>query len=185
MSDPGDIVESQPERAFLWELPTEADTLALGASLMEFLQPGMVIDLVGELGAGKTTLVRGLLRAAGVGGPVRSPTYTLVELYTVSRLSFHHFDFYRFSDPDEFLEAGLDEYFDGRAVCLLEWPERARPHVPHADLTIVLEADPAGAGRRARLHAESAMGQQCLTALMGRGGPGPACQPPAGSCGPR
>lgn len=185
MSDPGDIVESQPERAFQWKLPTEADTLALGASLMECLQPGMIIDLVGGLGAGKTTLVRGLLRAAGVDGPVRSPTYTLVELYTVSRLSFHHFDFYRFSDPDEFLDAGLDEYFDGRAVCLLEWPDRARPHVPRADLTIVLELGPAGVGRHARLRAESAMGRQCLTELVGRSGPSTACNTPPTRSGPR
>jgi tRNA threonylcarbamoyladenosine biosynthesis protein TsaE len=89
-------------------LPSEADTLAVGAQLAAQLVPGTVIWLEGDLGAGKTTLVRGLLRAAGETGAVKSPTYTLVELHAVSGLNFYHFDFYRFNAPEEYLDAGLD-----------------------------------------------------------------------------
>ena len=79
---------------FTLALPSEADTLALGAAMVAHLTPGMVLWLEGDLGAGKTTLVRGLLRAVGETGPVKSPTYTLVELHVVSGLNFYHFDFY-------------------------------------------------------------------------------------------
>jgi tRNA threonylcarbamoyl adenosine modification protein YjeE len=94
-------------------LPGEADTLAFGARLAAHLAPGSVVWLEGDLGAGKTTLVRGLLRAAGETGPVKSPTYTLVEVHVVSGLNFYHFDFYRFNQAEEYLDAGLDEYFSG------------------------------------------------------------------------
>jgi tRNA threonylcarbamoyladenosine biosynthesis protein TsaE len=111
-------------------LPDEADTLALGATLAAHLAPGSVVWLEGDLGAGKTTLVRGLLRAAGETGPVKSPTYTLVEVHVVSGLNFYHFDFYRFNQAEEYLDAGLDEYFSGSGVCLVEWPDKAAPYLP-------------------------------------------------------
>jgi tRNA threonylcarbamoyl adenosine modification protein YjeE len=95
-------------------LPEETDTLELGAALAPCLEPGLTIYLRGELGAGKTTLVRGMLRALGHEGPVRSPTYALVEVYELSRLHLHHFDFYRFRDPREWSDAGFRESFDGR-----------------------------------------------------------------------
>jgi tRNA threonylcarbamoyladenosine biosynthesis protein TsaE len=94
-------------------LPGEADTLAFGARLAAHLAPGSVVWLEGDLGAGKTTLVRGLLRAAGETGPVKSPTYALVEVHVISGLNFYHFDFYRFNQAEEYLDAGLDEYFSG------------------------------------------------------------------------
>src|SRR5215218_3925255 len=92
-------------------LPDEAATLALGAALAHSLEPGLVIFLRGELGAGKTTFARGILRALGHTGPVRSPTYALVEVYEVSRLHLHHFDFYRFADPREWIDAGFRDTF--------------------------------------------------------------------------
>jgi len=145
-------------------LPDEAATLALGAALAASLSRGAVVHLCGDLGAGKTTLVRGLLRGLGYAGNVRSPTYTLVELYAISSLDLYHFDFYRFSQPEEYLDAGLDEYFAGDGICLVEWPDRAEPYVPAPDLRITLLV--ADGGRTAHLVALSANGEQCLTKLQ-------------------
>ena len=143
-------------------LPDEDATLALGAALAEAVEPGMVIYLEGDLGAGKTTLVRGLLRAAGHRGAVKSPTYTLVEVYELSRLDFHHFDFYRFHDPREWIDAGFRESFNGRIVSLIEWPRKAQGLLPPADLEIALE--PSRTGRSASLRSSSPAG----AALLGR-----------------
>lgn len=153
-------------RPCVLHLPDEAATLALGGLLAGVLTRPAVVYLCGDLGAGKTTLVRGLLRALGYEKSVRSPTYTLVELYAISRLDFYHFDFYRFTSPDEFLDAGLDEYFGGRGVCLVEWPERAAPHLPAADLRITLSVVPDG--RRARIDGLSEEGERCLKNLAPR-----------------
>ncbi len=144
-------------------LPDEAATLALGARLAAVLEPGLTIYLRGELGAGKTTLVRGILRALGHEGPVKSPTYALVELYDVSRLHLHHFDFYRFHDPREWIDAGFRESFNGRTVSLIEWPERAGGSLPPADVEIALELH--ASGRNAALTSSSVAGQKCLTLL--------------------
>src|SRR5213592_4396070 len=118
MTHPPD--HSQPPVKAHWasiHLPDEGATAGLG--------PGMRIYLRGDLGSGKTTLIRGLLRALGVKDTVKSPRYALVELYVVSRLNLYHFDFYRFLDAREFEEAGLADAFRGEGVCLVEWPERA------------------------------------------------------------
>ena len=141
-------------------LPDEPATLALGAALGRALEPGLVVYLRGELGAGKTTLVRGALRALGHRGPVKSPTYALVEVYEVSRLHLHHFDFYRFHDPREWIDAGFRESFDGLNVSLVEWPEKAAGMLPPADLEIALALH--GTGRNAELTSSSKAGQRCL-----------------------
>ena len=127
----------------------------------------MVIWLDGDLGAGKTTLVRALLCGLGHDGPVKSPTYTLVEVYVVSSIYLYHFDFYRFNEPEEFEDAGLGEYFRENAVCLVEWPEKAAGYVPQADLGLVFSfpADAADSGRRLELFARSEVGQRCLKEL--------------------
>ena len=144
-------------------LPDETATLALGAALAPRVEPGLVVTLRGELGAGKTTLVRGLLRALGHAGRVKSPTYALVEVYEVSRLSLYHFDFYRFHDPSEWIDAGFRDVFNGRNICLIEWPERAGGQLPPADLEIALETKEPG--RLATLTALSPMGERLLAAL--------------------
>jgi tRNA threonylcarbamoyladenosine biosynthesis protein TsaE len=146
-------------------LDDEAATLELGALLAGVLRAGLKIYLSGELGAGKTTLVRGLLRALGYQGRVKSPTFTLVELYQLSRLDLYHFDFYRFEDPREWIDAGFREAFGTTAVCLVEWPEKAAGQLPAADLRIRLEH--ADAGRRVQLAADTDEGRQCLERLIG------------------
>ena len=144
-------------------LPAEADTLALGAALAPCLKPGMVVYLIGELGAGKTTLARGVLRALGHTGRVKSPSYALVEPYTISRLYLYHFDFYRFTDPREWAEAGFREYFNPDSVCLVEWPENAAGRIPPADLTI--EITTAGAGRQVQVGSGTEAGDLCVERL--------------------
>jgi tRNA threonylcarbamoyladenosine biosynthesis protein TsaE len=141
-------------------LADESATEALGARVGQMLTPGIVIWLTGDLGAGKTTLTRGLLRALGHAGAVKSPTYTLLEPYVVSKMALYHFDFYRFSEPQEFLDAGLEEYFAEDAVCLVEWADKACPFVPPADIEISLQVD--GDGRRAVCRGMSERGRACL-----------------------
>ena len=134
----------------------------------------MVVWLEGDLGAGKTALVRGLLRAAGVKEAVKSPTYTLVEVHVVSGLNFYHFDFYRFNQAEEYLDAGLDEYFSGSGICLVEWPDKAAPYLPAADIRIELRVDPGDEGRIARIAAASDKGRTCLAGVMSSSSPRPA-----------
>ena len=144
-------------------LDGEADTIALGNTIGRALAPAMVIYLRGELGAGKTTLARGVLRALGYTGKVKSPTYTLVELYNLSKLYLYHFDFYRLEDPHGWIDAGFREYFTNESVCLVEWPEKASGSLPPADLEVRLEIE--GAGRIATLIANTDAGRRCLSAL--------------------
>lgn len=150
--------------SFAAHLGDEADTERAGAALAEGLSAGLVVYLVGDLGAGKTTLVRGCLRALGHAGKVKSPTYTLIEPYTVSRLDLYHFDFYRFSTPDEFLEAGLEEYFAGQGACLVEWPDKAAPHVPPADMEVRLAVR--DAGREIEVSGRTEHGRKCALTML-------------------
>lgn len=139
-------------------LPDEAATLALGARLAKVLKPGWVVYLRGDLGAGKTTLVRGILRALGYVGRVKSPTYTLVESYELSRFILQHYDLYRMIDPREWLDAGFRDDCNAGTLCLVEWPEKARGLLPRPDLEIRLEM--AGAGRKASIEALSAKARE-------------------------
>jgi tRNA threonylcarbamoyladenosine biosynthesis protein TsaE len=144
-------------------LAGEADTLALGEKIAGFVGHGMFIALHGNLGSGKTTLTRGLLRGLGFAEKVKSPTYTLVEHYKLSTIDLYHFDFYRFNKASELSDAGFRDYFEGHNVCVLEWPERASEFLPAADLDIQLTIE--GEGRRARIDAATKKGKTCLTQL--------------------
>jgi tRNA threonylcarbamoyladenosine biosynthesis protein TsaE len=158
-----------PDGTLRLPLADEAATDALARRLAAELGPGTVVWLSGGLGAGKTTLVRALLRALGHTGTVRSPTFTLLEPYNLPRFPVYHFDFYRFSSADEWREAGFDEYFGGDGACLVEWPELAGPDLPDPDLALRLDfaegdADGTGHARVATLEARGEAGRRCLSA---------------------
>ncbi len=119
------------------ELPDAGATLDWGAALGIELGNELVY-LRGELGAGKTTLARGILRGLGHAGPVKSPTYTLLEPYDLGHREILHFDFYRIVDPEELEFIGIDDLMGSAALKLIEWPERARDRLPAPDLDIWL-----------------------------------------------
>ncbi len=146
-----------------FDLPDEVATLALGAHLGRALAPGLSLWLRGDLGAGKTTLTRGVLRELGFAGRVKSPTYTLVELYELSRFNLYHFDLYRFTDPDEWEDAGFREYFNAASVCLVEWPEKAGERLPQPDVQVWFEIP--DAGRSVRIEALTEAGRACMNRL--------------------
>lgn len=143
-------------------LPDEAATLALGAALAASLAPGDVVHLHGDLGAGKTTLVRGLIQRLLPGARVRSPTYTLVEPYSTPAFEILHLDLYRLASPDELDALGVRESV-GEAVILAEWPERGAGVLPGADLRIMLAH--VGDGRSARIEASGPRGVALAEAL--------------------
>ena len=103
-----------------------------------------IIYLEGELGAGKTTFARGVIQHFGISSRVKSPTYTLVEPYTIRGIRIYHFDFYRLSDPEELEYIGARDYFGEGALCLIEWPERGQPLVPPPDLTVRISFESIG-----------------------------------------
>ena len=115
------------------------DTEQLGARLAARVRDGAVIHLRGQLGAGKTTLTRGFLRALGHAGTVKSPTFTLVEPYVIGDLHIYHFDLYRMNDPEELEAIGIRDYCENRAICLFEWPELGGAAVPAADIDLCIE----------------------------------------------
>ena len=119
-------------------LETPEDTEALGAALWQALPAKCLLYLYGELGAGKTTLVRGLLRAAGHLGAVKSPTYTLVEEYEIGSRRLFHFDLYRLKDPEELEWMGMDDYLKQDALCCIEWPQMGQGFLPAADIELKL-----------------------------------------------
>lgn len=131
-------------------LADEDATLEFAASLVPLLEGDPVVFLRGQLGAGKTTLVRGILRALGHHGLVKSPTYTLLEPYEVDGRVIYHFDLYRIGAGDELEFIGIDELLDAPGIKLIEWPERGAGRLPPPDLEIYLGLE--GEGRRVELH---------------------------------
>ncbi len=148
-------------------LKEEADTCTLGTALAGILEKGLNIYLKGELGAGKTTLTRALLRATGYQGKVKSPTYTLVEPYRImvnnEPVDLLHFDLYRMGCAEEFLDAGFRESFNGSAIHLIEWAENADSLLEPPDIVIALAFH--GTGREAVLSSVSPKGEYCLNKL--------------------
>lgn len=118
------------------------------------------VHLLGDLGAGKTTLTRGILRAFGHAGAVKSPTYTLVEAYEFAARTVYHFDLYRLGDAEELEYMGIRDYFSANTLCLIEWPARGEGVLPAPDL--VIDISVAGEGRRIELHTSAA----AITALL-------------------
>lgn len=131
-------------------LRSSEETEHFGAELWRLLPSKAVIFLHGDLGAGKTTLVRGLLRAAGFLGAIKSPTYALVEEYTVGNQKIFHFDLYRLTDPEELEWIGINEYFDQNSLCFVEWPTKGEGFLPRPDYEISLLNQ--GLGRQLTMH---------------------------------
>lgn len=141
----------------------EEAMLALGARLAALTEGRGTLYLHGDLGAGKTTLSRGIIRGLGHVGAVKSPTFTLVEPYEIGACKVFHFDLYRLADPEELEFMGIRDYFEDAALCLIEWPERGVGVLPKADLDITIAAQ-AGA-RSLSLRPQGARGESWCAAL--------------------
>jgi tRNA threonylcarbamoyladenosine biosynthesis protein TsaE len=144
-------------------LHSEEETLQFGEAIAKGLQPGTFCSLEGTLGAGKTCISRGILRGMGHIGHVKSPTYPLVEIYSLEISTVYHFDFYRITNPIEILEAGFRDMFSGTNICLVEWAEKGQGVIPTPDITISLTFNQDS--RNVSVNAISQLGQQCLEEL--------------------
>lgn len=142
------------------ELNDEAETLSCSERFSSILVSGLNIYLHGDLGAGKTTFVRGVLHGLGHVGKVKSPTYTLVEPYIISMKNVYHFDLYRFTSEDEWDAAGFREYFNPQSICMIEWPEKAEHVLPPPDIHVQLSLY--NGGRQIKFSTDSVLGKQCL-----------------------
>ena len=136
---------------------------ALAASMAAVAPASLLVFLSGELGAGKTTFVRGFLRHLGHTGAVKSPTYTLVEPYSLGSNNIYHFDLYRLNDPAELEMIGIRDYFADQGICLVEWPEHGRPLLPEPD--IIVEIKIHEPGRQLTLSAGTDRGAQVVASL--------------------
>lgn len=144
-------------------LRNEAETLELGAKLFRSMKQPLRFYLYGDLGSGKTTLVRGFIRATGYCGPVKSPTFTLVEEYQFPEWRLVHLDLYRLADPEELEWIGIRDYFEANCVGLIEWPDRGSGFLPQPDLSIRLSHK--GEGRIAVLEPQGLAGYQLVKEL--------------------
>jgi tRNA threonylcarbamoyladenosine biosynthesis protein TsaE len=146
-------------------LQDEVATIAFGKLLGGYCAGGARIFIKGDLGVGKTTLCRGILRAFGYEGAVKSPTFTLVEPYELAQQSIYHFDLYRLGNPNELEYIGIDEYFHAQNLCLVEWPERAADALPPCDVEVVLSVS--GKSRDILLRGMTVLGEAVCQKVFG------------------
>jgi tRNA threonylcarbamoyladenosine biosynthesis protein TsaE len=144
-------------------IPDEEAMLVFGETLAKAITGGAIVYLYGQLGAGKTTLVRGILRSMGYEDKVKSPTYTIVEPYEIGSVIVYHFDLYRLNTPDELEQIGMADYAGADAICLIEWPEKGFPLLPMPDLACYIEIK--DQGRVLRVESQTQRGEVILTQL--------------------
>lgn len=147
------------------DLPTELASEAIAARVAACLGSPLVLTFSGEIGAGKTTFIRAMLRCLGINSAIKSPTFSIVESYQGTNLQIHHFDLYRIHDEAELDYIGFRDYFRDNAICCIEWPERAVSYLAEADLRFTLRMK--GVGREMRLNAFSPAGAAILSCLAG------------------
>ncbi|MCQ8879265.1 tRNA (adenosine(37)-N6)-threonylcarbamoyltransferase complex ATPase subunit type 1 TsaE [Pseudoalteromonas shioyasakiensis] len=146
-----------------FQLADEAATVAMGNKLASLTEQGAVIYLHGDLGAGKTTLTRGIVQGFGHQGKVKSPTYTLVEPYELAKANVYHFDLYRLGDPEELEYMGIRDYFSNDAICVVEWPEKGGEFIPVPDLDITMRY--VGEAREIEINSVSQRGEAVIEQL--------------------
>jgi tRNA threonylcarbamoyladenosine biosynthesis protein TsaE len=144
-------------------LPTERCSQEFAATLASILKPALTLVFSGDIGTGKTTIIRAMLQAAGVSCAIKSPTFSLVESYQIGHLAVHHFDFYRLHDESELDCMGFRDYFTSDTICCIEWPERVAGFLERSDLSFTLS--PCGLGREMSIRAYSAKGASMLSCL--------------------
>lgn len=144
-------------------LKNEDDTIAVGQKLARHIQAPLTLYLTGDLGAGKTTLSRGLIQGLGHQGAVKSPTYTLVEPYELDGVEVYHFDLYRLNDPEELEFMGIRDYFTNKSLCIVEWPDKGEGLLPNADIHLHLSY--VGTGREIHIQALSESGKKLLAVI--------------------
>ena len=149
----------------MWiDLLTEEATERLAARVSKCLDAPLVLTFSGDIGAGKTTFIRAMLRSLGIESAIKSPTYSLVESYQTDRVNVHHFDLYRIQEEAELDYIGFRDYFEEKAVCCIEWPERIGQYLQWADVSITMRLQ--GVGRQMQLSAVSAAGTVFLDKLL-------------------
>ncbi|BBN80616.1 tRNA (adenosine(37)-N6)-threonylcarbamoyltransferase complex ATPase subunit type 1 TsaE [Pseudoalteromonas sp. A25] len=151
------------DNTFSQHLADEAQTVAMGERLCKYIRNGAVLFLHGDLGAGKTTLSRGIVQGMGHTGKVKSPTYTLVEPYELENVSIYHFDLYRLGDPEELEYMGIRDYFSPDAICIIEWPQKGEGFIPTPDLNVEMAYD--GEQRTITVTANSERGRTIIMQL--------------------
>lgn len=144
-------------------LNNEDDTIAVGRQLARYIKAPLTLYLTGDLGAGKTTLSRGLIQGLGHQGAVKSPTYTLVEPYELNGVEIYHFDLYRLNDPEELEFMGIRDYFSDKSLCIVEWPDKGEGLLPDADIHLHLSY--VNSGREIHIQALSKSGEKLLAAI--------------------
>ena len=137
----GRQIERAGKHMQIYESRSPEDTLRLGIELAQKAQPGDVIALAGDLGAGKTVFTKGFAEGLGIEEPVNSPTFTILQIYEEGRIPLYHFDVYRIEDAEEMEEVGLDEYLEGNGVCLIEWAGRIADLLPAGTIIVRIEKD--------------------------------------------
>ncbi|MGL5743399.1 MAG: tRNA (adenosine(37)-N6)-threonylcarbamoyltransferase complex ATPase subunit type 1 TsaE [Legionella sp.] len=159
------MAHSETNREITLNLPDEKASAHFAVRLAACLNPSLVMSFSGDLGAGKTTIIRAMLRHLGVQSAIKSPTFSLVESYSCHSLLIHHFDLYRIHHEEELEYLGFRDYFTQESICCIEWAENAGKALPNVDIRFKLSIT--GAGREMHIVALSVAGKRILALLAG------------------